>query len=117
MDLFELADALRARDAAANLAAAHAEESLTGWQAMAVAWILKYSETHYEFVSEDCTDAGYAAGIPRPNEPRAWGAMYRYCASHSHTEKAGNGWSIKRASPTTLWRSRHPSFSELKVSA
>jgi hypothetical protein len=90
--------------------AAHAEENLPGWKRQAAAWIRKYSATHYEFVSEDCTDAGYEAGVPAPTDPRAWGHMYRYCDKAGIIRNAGTGRSKKRASPTTLWHSCHPNF-------
>lgn len=102
-----------ARSAQVIAAALHAEEAIEGWNADAVAWIRAYSALHRTFVSEDCTDAGYAAGVARPSEPRAWGHMYRYC---SHPDRAWieksekQGWSKKRGSPTILWVSRHSNF-------
>lgn len=108
LDLLEYEPPRAAQIAAA---AAHAEEELPGWKADAVAWIRAYSGLHAEFVSEDCTDAGYVAGILEPGEPRSWGFLYRYCAARGwivKSEKAG--WSKKRASNTTLWVSRHPNF-------
>lgn len=96
-------------------AAAHAEDALEGWKADAVSWIRAYSARHAEFVSEDCTDAGYLAGIMEPPEPRAWGHMYRYCAARKWIEKSKvAGWSKKRASNTTLWISIHPNFARPK---
>lgn len=109
MSLFDWSEHNRAPQASA--AAAHAEEQLPGWKADAVAWIRAYSALHAEFVSEDCTDAGYAAGVLKPIEPRAWGHLYRYCADRNwivKSEKAG--WSKKRASNTSLWISLHPNF-------
>lgn len=96
-------------------AAVHAESELPGWKADAVAWIRAYSGLHAEFVSEDCSDAGYDAGVLKPIEPRAWGHLYRYCADRgwiARSEKAG--WSKKRASNTTLWVSLHPNFAGRK---
>jgi hypothetical protein len=92
-------------------AAEHAEAELPGWKADAVAWVRAYSGLHIEFVSEDCTDAGYEAGILKISEPRAWGQIYRYCASRGWIKKSEKaGWSKKRASNTTLWVSVHPNF-------
>jgi hypothetical protein len=102
-----------ARSARVIAAAVHNESELEGWSADAVAWIRAYSALHRTFVSEDCTDAGYAAGILRPTEPRAWGQMYRYCAhpDRAWIEKSdAAGWSKKRCSPTILWISRHSNF-------
>ncbi|MES2030875.1 MAG: hypothetical protein V4477_16970 [Pseudomonadota bacterium] len=102
------------RSARVIAAALHNEEKIEGWSADAVAWIRAYSALHRTFVSEDCTDEGYRAGILHPPEPRAWGFAYRYCA---HLDRAwivkseAAGWSKKRASPTILWLSQHPNFS------
>lgn len=101
------------RSARVIAAAVHADEALEGWSADAVAWIRAYSALHRTFVSEDCSDAAYVAGISSPPDGRAWGQMYRYC---SHIDR---GWieksdvpgrSRKRASFTTLWVSKHPNF-------
>jgi hypothetical protein len=104
------------RSARVIAAALHNEENLEGWSADAVAWIRAYSAKHRTFVSEDCTDAGYEAGILKPAEPRAWGQMYRYCAHPDRCwiekDEHNPGWSKKRASHTTLWISRHPNFAE-----
>jgi hypothetical protein len=99
------------RSARVIAAAVHADEALEGWSADAVAWIRAYSALHRTFVSEDCTDAGYEAGILKPAEPRAWGQCYRYCSTHDWIAKSdAAGWSKKRASPTILWVSQHPNF-------
>jgi len=103
-----------ARSTRVIAAAVHADEALEGWTADAVAWIRAYSALHRTFVSEDCTDAGYEAGISRPLEPRAWGMAYRYCSQHDWIKKSdAAGWSKKRCSPTILWTSLHPNFAEV----
>lgn len=109
-DLFEFATALAERDAGILQAAQHADEVHPGWTDEARGHVKRYAATHREFISEDCSDAAYAAGLAHPSDPRAWGKVYRAEAKAGTICKAGYGHSKKRASPTVLWASRHPNF-------
>lgn len=93
------------RVAAMETIATHAEENHPGWKAEAAEFVRLYAKTHAEFISEDCTDFAYANGLARPHDPRAFGQVYRDAAKKGIIKKAGYGRSLKRASPTVLWRS------------
>ncbi len=98
------------RTAAIESVASHAEENIPGWKDQALEYVRRYAAMHREFISEDCTDWAYANGLARPHDPRAFGRVYRDAAKRGVIRKAGYGRSVKRASPTVLWESRHPNF-------
>jgi hypothetical protein len=98
------------RAAAIEIVAQHADENHSGWTEEARAHVRSYAATHREFISEDCSDAAYAAGLMVPHDARAWGKVYRAEAKAGSICKAGYGHSKKRASPTVLWRSCHSNF-------
>jgi hypothetical protein len=100
------------RAAEIETVAAHADENHAGWTDEARKHVQSYTATHREFISEDCSDAAYASGLPHAHDPRAWGQVYRAEAKAGTIKKAKDrfGWSVKRASPTTLWVSLHPNF-------
>lgn len=98
------------RVTAIETVASHAEENLPGWKIQAVEYVRRYSAMHLEFISEDCTDWAYENGLAKPHDPRAMGQIYRVAAKAGMIRKHGYGRSVKRASPTVLWRSLHPNF-------
>lgn len=99
------------RVTAIETVASHAEENRPGWKQEAAKFVRCYAATHREFISEECTDWAYANGLARPHDPRAFGQVYREAAKAGIIRKGGYGRSVKRASPTVLWFSRHPNFS------
>jgi len=108
MDLFDLAEAVAARDAAIASVAQHANEAVPDWTEQAYRWICLYAEAHPEFISEHCTAAAHAAGIPVPHDSRAWGQPFKRAAHDLIIVKAGYGISNRRhRSPTPLWKSMH----------
>ncbi len=73
--------------------------------------IEKYAETHAFFISEECTQAAIAAGVPVPHDLRGWGSLYPKAARKGVIAKHGYGTSLRRnCSPTPMWRSLHPNF-------
>src|SRR5258708_35970784 len=99
------------RDAAMASVTAHAEGNHPGWTAVWSAWIDKYAEAHAFFISEECTQAGLAAGIPAPHDLRALGSLYPKAARKGVIRKHGYGTSKRRnMSPTICWASCHSNF-------
>jgi hypothetical protein len=102
------------RDAAIASVTVHADENIRGWGKQARDWIVTYSATHREFISEECVAAAYVAGIPKPHDARAWGGAFMSCSRDKFIHRNGYGISNNRhRSPTPLWRSCHPNFREL----
>jgi hypothetical protein len=111
LDLLEYAPPAARRDAAMTSVTVHAEGKSPGWTAAALAWIEKYAETHAFFISEECTQAAIAAGVPIPHDLRGWGSLYPKAARKGVIIKDGYGTSKRRnLSPTPMWRSLHPNF-------
>lgn len=112
MDLFDLiAEDRIARDAGMASAAEHANESTSRWTDLAFNWICKYAEENSTFISEECTAAAIAAGIPRPTDDRAWGQPFRKASYELIIKKIGYGISNRRhQSPTPRWQSMHRNF-------
>ncbi len=109
MDLFQAADTRKAaeaaRDAGMALAVNNAEANCPGWTTTALNWICEYAKTHSTFISEDCTEAAMAAGVPAPTNPKAWGAPFQMAARRGVIRRDGFGVSKRRhLSPTPLWK-------------
>lgn len=105
--LIAWAEAEAERDAAMASVAKHADEACHRWQVLAFQWIITYALAHREFVSEDCTAAAEAAGIPKPPDTRAWGAPFARAARQKIIVRIGYGVSKRRhLSPTPLWKSQ-----------
>ncbi len=112
-NLFEMASALAQRDAGIASVTSHADENHPRWSERAKGWIRTYSATHRQFISEECVAAAYAAGIPKPHDPRAWGGAFMSCSRDKFIRRIGFGISNNRhRSPTPLWRSCHLNFAE-----
>lgn len=110
LDLLEYTPAAR-RDAAMTAVTQHAEENCPGWTKAALAWIEKYAETHAFFISEECTQAAVAAGVPMPHDLRGWGSLYPMAARRGFIARNGYGTSKRRnLSPTPMWQSLHKNF-------
>jgi hypothetical protein len=111
LDLLEYTPPVARRDAAMASVTLHAEENSPGWTAAAFAWIEKYAAEHAFFISEECTQAAIAAGVPVPHDLRGWGSLYPKAARKGIIAKNGYGTSKRRnLSPTPMWRSLHPNF-------
>ena len=105
--LFEYAAAKAERDTAMASVAAHADEACHRWSVLAYQWILTYALAHREFISEDCTAAADAAGIPKPPNTKAWGGPFMRAARQGIIVRIGYGVSKRRhLSPTPLWASQ-----------
>lgn len=103
------------RDAAMVSVTAHAEENRPGWTVAWFAWIEKYAQNFACFISEECTQAGLAAGIPAPHDLRALGSLYPKAARKGLICRHGYGTSKRRnMSPTPMWASLHPNFARPK---
>lgn len=112
MDLFDLIESDKAaRDAGMRSVAQHADESRARWTDIAFDWICKYAEQNSVFISEECTSAAMAAGIPSPPDDRAWGHPFQRASRELIIKKIGYGISNRRhQSPTIKWNSLHPNF-------
>lgn len=112
MDLFDLIESDRAaRDAGIASVAAHADENEPRWTDTAYDWICKYAAEHSTFISEECTAAAIAAGIPAPHDDRAWGHPFRRASQELVIKRIGFGISNRRhQSPTPRWQSMHANF-------
>jgi hypothetical protein len=106
-NLFTYASAKAERDTGMGQVAEHADETCHTWTVLAYQWIITYALAHREFISEDCTSAALAAGIPAPHDDRAWGAPFARAARQKIIIRIGYGVSKRRhLSPTPLWRSQ-----------
>jgi hypothetical protein len=115
LDLLEYTLPAVRRDAAIASVVAHADEDRPGWSDVWSAWIDKYAETHAFFISEECTQAGLAAGIPAPHDLRALGSLYPKAARKGIIAKHGYGTSLRRnCSPCPMWMSLHKNFARPK---
>lgn len=104
MDLFQHAEAQR--DIGMHRAARHAEEVHMHWNDQAYAFLVAFSRTHKEFISEDVSDASKAQGFPQPPTDRAWGSVYRKACRNDVIIQVGTGRSRRRhASICPRWGS------------
>lgn len=112
MDLFELiATDTAARDAGITSAAKHADEDCPRWTDRAYDWICKYAAEHSTFISEECTAAAMASGLPAPGDDRSWGHPFRRASHDLIIKRIGYGTSNRRhQSSTPLWQSMHSNF-------
>lgn len=112
MDLFDLIEKDAAeRDAGMESAARHADEARARWTDLAFQWICKYAEENPTFISEECTAAALASGLPAPTDDRAWGHPFRRASHDLIIKKIGYGISNRRhQSPTIRWQSMHRNF-------
>lgn len=105
LDLLEYAK--QQRDAAMASVARHADEAVHGWSDIAFQWVKTYALAHREFVSEDCTAAAEAAGIPKPHNTKSWGGPFMRAARQKIIKRIGYGVSKRRhLSPCPLWASQ-----------
>lgn len=105
--LFTYAEAKAERDTAMASVAKHADEACPHWGAMAFDWIKTYALAHREFISEDCTAAAEAAGIPKPRNTKSWGGPFMRAAHQKIIVRVGYGVSKRRhLSPCPLWASQ-----------
>lgn len=106
-DLFSYATAKAERDTAMASVAKHADVIVFRWCDLAFGWVKTYALAHREFISEDCTAAAEAAGIPVPPDTRAWGVPFARAARQNIIRRIGYGVSRRRhLSPTPLWQSQ-----------
>jgi hypothetical protein len=106
-DLFQYAQAKAERDLGMQRAVKHADAKRTGWSSEAYSFLLTFARTHKTFISEECTDAALAAGVPPPPDLRAWGHPFRRAAKAGVLVRIGYGKSTRRhLSPTPLWESK-----------
>lgn len=106
MDLFEMADALRAREAGMSIAADNADAHVLGWTDRAFEFLRNFAKTHDTFISEDVSDASKEAGFPQPPTDRAWGSVYKRAQKESIILQVGAGRSRRRhASICPRWGS------------
>lgn len=112
MDLFDLiVDDKSARDDGIKSAADHADEQSLRWTDLAFNWICKYAADHSTFISEECTAAAMASGLPSPPDDRAWGHPFQRASRELKIKKIGYGISNRRhQSPTIRWQSMHQNF-------
>ncbi len=105
--LFSHAESREQRDAAMESVARNADETVPHWGDMAFDWIKVYAKAHREFISESCTAAALAAGIPAPHDDRAWGPIFARASRQKIIARIGYGTSTRRhLSPTPLWESQ-----------
>lgn len=105
--LFTYADAKAERDTAMASVAKHADEACPHWGELAFGWIKTFALAHREFISEDCTAAAEAAGIPKPHNTKSWGGPFMRASRQKIIVRIGYGVSKRRhLSPTPLWKSQ-----------
>lgn len=76
------------------------------WKSQAFTFLCEYARTHAVFSGEDVSDAHAAAGHPQPHDLRAWGALYGAAKRQGVIAPLdNNGWSKRRSSPCTRYRS------------
>lgn len=111
-DLFDFIEVDQAaRDAGMSSVAQHADQDHPRWTDLAFKWICKYAEDNSTFISEECTAAAIASGLPRPADDRAWGQPFRKASYELIIKKIGYGISNRRhQSPTPRWQSMHKNF-------
>ncbi|MDB5550830.1 MAG: hypothetical protein JWL86_814 [Rhizobium sp.] len=112
MELFDLIEKdVAEREAGMDRVARHADENCPAWSDQAYDWIKSYSADHSTFISEECTAAAMASGLPTPPDARAWGHPFRKASHDLIIKRIGFGISNRRhQSPTPRWQSMHPNF-------
>lgn len=77
------------------------------WKSQAYTWLCQYARTHTgPFIGEDVSDAHIAAGMPQPNDLRAWGGLYQRAQRERVIRFVdNNGRSRRRASPCPRYAS------------
>lgn len=93
------------RDEGIQRAVSHAEETVPDWADKAYAFLLRYMETHPEFMAEEVREAS-AGVVPAAPSARAWGGVIRRAASDGRIYRIGFQ-SVKNpkahCAPCTLW--------------
>ena len=101
LPLLDFAESVRQRDTALARVEAHADDS---WLARARAVVLSVSASRTEFTSDDL----WSAGLPKPREPRALGAVLRELARQGLIESTGRFVRTtqvsRHAAPILVWR-------------
>ena len=76
------------------------------WGEIAYTWIGEYAKTNRKFIGEECTQAARAAGVALPDDPRAWGSVFRRAAQDGIIRRIGYEKSpLRHRAPTILWES------------
>lgn len=79
-DLFDFVapagEAQRLADEGMQRAVDHADAVEEGWSERAYQLLERFAQTNFEFMTEDCRQwAHEQEGLPKPPDPRAWGAV------------------------------------------
>jgi len=102
----ERAEAERLRDEGMERAADHAEREIPEWRNEARRILEITAALHRNFTSEDIKIQADIRGLPRPPEPRAWGAVIQRAARDGIIRKVGWADSTSRTChcrPMQLW--------------
>ena len=97
------------RDCGIAMSAANAERTHGGWHEQALAFFIDFvASTPHPFMSEDVRDAAELAGLPKPPDRRAWGAVVLAAAFHRKIIKR-IGYGPQNApgchmSPKSIWK-------------
>ena len=59
----------------ARRAVDHADHEEEGWSERAFQLLRNYAVSHYTFMTEDVREWAHRIGLPKPPDPRAWGAV------------------------------------------
>lgn len=74
-DLFEQPTTLDLAQAGMNRAVEHADVVSPEWSIEAHQMLCVYAQLHEEFMTEDLRVWAHRKGLPKPPDPRAWGAV------------------------------------------
>lgn len=95
-------------DAAIKQAADHADAVVAEWTNSAYDHLVRYARENRYFKTEDVRLAAHKAGLPKPPDARAWGAVMRRAVAQNVVTKLGFGVSTEPQAhmrPAAVWQS------------
>ncbi|CAB4122657.1 hypothetical protein UFOVP32_49 [uncultured Caudovirales phage] len=109
MTQLSLLEAIEERDSAIQSAVENADRKQAGWSDRAYKYLIEFSRTLPLFKGEDARRYAEEQGLPKPPDPRAWGAVLQRASRGKFIERVGFGVSTNRQAhsrPTAIWRPR-----------
>jgi hypothetical protein len=74
-DLFAYADTKKLAEAGMQEAVEHADRVIESWSDLAMQELSVFAQVNAEFMAEDLRVWAHDKGLPKPPDPRAWGAV------------------------------------------
>lgn len=98
--------AMAARESGIERSGQHADDVESGWRHQALALVVAFAIGHPEpFLIEQAREYAEKHGLPKPPDPRAWGAVARLAQAKRRIYKVGFAAAASsNCSPKVLWR-------------